>query len=165
MHSEMTVTSTFASLQPIVVTPEEGEAIRPFGLDMRVLLTTEQTGGALAAVYARHEPGEGPIDHVHSSQEEYFLVVEGQYEITVGSVTRIVGPGTLCFIPRGVVHAFKNAGEAAASMVDWSMPGGQDKYFRMIHKLGEGGGFDAAKIVELSRQHDTEFPKREATSQ
>lgn len=147
-------------LQPIIIMPEEGQAIRPFGLDMRVMLTTEQTGGALAAVFARHEPGQGPINHVHYEQEEYFLVLEGTYEITLGDITRIGGHGTLCFIPRGCIHSFKNIGETTASMLDWSNPGGQDKYFRTIHELAKGGGFEGADIVELSRLHDTAFPDK-----
>jgi len=162
MSTGIADTRTGSSLQPFIVTPDEGEAVRPFGLDMRIMLTAEQTGGALAAVYAKHEPGQGPIDHVHFEQEEYFLVLEGTYEITVGNVTREVGRGALCFIPRGVVHAFRNVGTETAAMLDWSIPGGQDRYFRTIHELGAGGGFDADTIVELSRQHDTAFPAKEA---
>ena len=33
-------------LQPAVVTPKQALSIKPFGLDMDVLLTTEATGGA-----------------------------------------------------------------------------------------------------------------------
>jgi mannose-6-phosphate isomerase-like protein (cupin superfamily) len=165
MSNATSAESSFDNLKPVIVTPDEGEAIRPFGLDMRVMLTTEQTGGALAAVHARHEPGEGPIDPVHYAKEEYFLVIEGKYEVTVGDVTRVVGPGTICFIPRNFIHSFKNIGETSASMIDWSVPGGQDKYFRIVHQLGEGGGFDAARIVELSHEHDTAFPKWEAAAE
>jgi quercetin dioxygenase-like cupin family protein len=164
MHTETSNSQASINNQAMIVTPNEGEFVRPFGLDMRIMLTTEQTGGALAAVYARHEPEQGPIDHVHFHQEEYFLVIEGTYKVTAGDVTRTAGPGTLCFIPRGVVHSFKNVGTSTASMLDWSIPGGQDKYFRTIHELGEGGGFDAGKIVEISRAHDTEFPKRESAA-
>lgn len=164
MHTETSSSPASIQNQAIIVTPEDGELVRPFGLDMRIMLTTEQTGGALSAVYARHDPEQGPKDHVHFHQEEYFLVIEGTYEITAADVTRTAGPGTLCFIPRGVVHSFKNVGNKTAAMLDWSIPGGQDKYFRTIHELGEGGGFDAVKIIEISRAHDTEFPKRERTA-
>ncbi len=69
-------------LKPLVVTPKEAESIKPFGLDVQVLLTTENTGGATSVVLGSHPPGEGPPDHFHRSQEEYIFVVDGTYKVT-----------------------------------------------------------------------------------
>jgi len=44
-------------LQPAVVTPKQALSIKPFGLDMDVLLTTEATGGATSVIVAWHKPG------------------------------------------------------------------------------------------------------------
>ena len=59
-------------LQPAVVTPKQALSIKPFGLDMNVVLTTEATGGATSVIVAWHKPGEGPPNHVHFKQEERF---------------------------------------------------------------------------------------------
>ena len=91
-----------APLQPVIAAPEQVPAIRPFNLDMKVLLTTEDTAGAMSVVIAWHKPGEGPPDHVHFNQEEISL-----YELTIDGQTSIGGPGTLVFIPRNTVHSFK----------------------------------------------------------
>jgi len=48
-----------SSLRGIIVTPEEELPIKPFGLDMTILLTTEATGGAGSAIMGWHKPGEG----------------------------------------------------------------------------------------------------------
>jgi len=77
--------------QATIVKPEQALPIKPFGLDMKVLLTTEATGGALSVIMGCHEPGEGPPDHVHFSQEEVFFIVEGTYELTVGDQTSTAG--------------------------------------------------------------------------
>jgi hypothetical protein len=45
-------------LQPAVVTPKQALSIKPFGLDMTVLLTTEATGGATSVILAWHKPSE-----------------------------------------------------------------------------------------------------------
>ena len=50
--------------------------------------------------------------------------------MTVGEQTSTVGPGTIVFIPRNVVHRFKNIGETTGCMLDWSLPGGHDQYFK-----------------------------------
>jgi quercetin dioxygenase-like cupin family protein len=95
-------------LQPAVVTPKQALSIKPFGLDMDVLLTTEATGGATSVIVAWHKPGEGPPDHVHFKQEEILFIIEGLYEVTVDDETTKAGPGSI--IPRNVVHRFKNVG-------------------------------------------------------
>ena len=144
-------------LQPTIVTPKQALSIKPFGLEMRVLLSTEATGGAISVIMAWHKPGEGPPDHVHFSQEEMFFIVEGTYELTVGGETSTVGPGTIVFIPRNVVHRFRNVGDATACMLDWSLPGGQDHYFKAISDLAAGGGFTGEKVMEISKKFDTNF--------
>ena len=78
-----------------IVTPEQALPIKAFGLDMKVLLTTEATGGATSVILGWHKPGEGPPDHVHFSQEEMFFILEGTYELTVDDQTATVGPGTI----------------------------------------------------------------------
>ena len=146
------------SRQAIIVNSEAAQRIKPFGLDMRVLLTTEATGGGISVIMAWHKPGEGPPDHVHFSQEEMFFIVEGTYELTVGGQTSKVGPGTIVFIPCNVVHRFKNVGDATACMLDWSLPGGQDRYFTAVSELAAGGGFTSESVIELSKKFDTNFP-------
>jgi quercetin dioxygenase-like cupin family protein len=145
-------------LQATVIKPEQALAIKPFGLDMKVLLTTEATGGAISVIIADHKPGEGPPDHVHFSQDEVFFIVEGTYELTVGSQTSTAGPGTIVFIPRNVVHRFKNVGDTTGRMLDWSLPGGQDHYFQAISELAAGGSFTGEKVMEISKKFDTNFP-------
>ena len=146
------------SRQAIIVNSEAAQRIKPFGLDMRVLLTTEATGGGISVIMAWHKPGEGPPDHVHFSQEEMFFIVEGTYELTVGGQTSTVGPGALVFITRNVMHRFKNVGHATACMLDWSLPGGQDRYFTAVSELAAGGGFTSESVIELSKKFDTNFP-------
>jgi len=147
-----------APLQPTIVKPEQALSIKPFGLDMKVLLSTEVTGGATSVLMAWHKPGEGPPDHVHFSQEEMFFIVEGTYELTVSGETSTVGPGTIVFIPRDVVHRFKNVGDTTACMLDWTLPGGQDRYFKAISDLAGSDGFTGEKAMEISKKFDTNFP-------
>ena len=107
---------------------------------------------------AWHKPGEGPPDHVHFGQEEMFFIVEGTYELTVDGRTTTAGAGTLVFIPRNVVHCFKNVGDTTACLLDWSLPGGQDHYFKAIADLAAGDGFSGEKVMAISKKFDTNFP-------
>jgi quercetin dioxygenase-like cupin family protein len=148
-------------LQATIIKPEQALPIKPFGLDMKVLLTTEATGGAISVIVGWHKPGEGPPDHVHFSQEEVFFILGGTYELTVGGQTATAGPGTIVFVPRNVVHRFKNVGDTMACMLDWSLPGGQDRYFKAISDLAAGDGFTGEKAIEINQKFDTNFPALE----
>jgi mannose-6-phosphate isomerase-like protein (cupin superfamily) len=148
--------TTRAPLQAAVVTLEQARTIEAFGLGIKVLLTTEATGGAISVLMGWHKPGEGPSDHVHFSQEEMFFIVEGTYELTVGDQTTMAGPGTIAFIPRNVVHRFKNVGDTTACMLDWSLPGGQDHYFKAVSELA-GGSFTGEKLMEINEKFNTKF--------
>src|SRR5215468_2587414 len=144
-------------LPAAIVTPEQALPITPFGLDMKVLLTTESTGGAISVLMAWHKPGEGPPDHVHYTRDEVFFILEGTYELTIGGRTETAGPSTTAFIPRGVVHRFKNVGDRPACMLDWSLPGGQDHFFKAVSDLAARGGFTGETALETSKAFDTNF--------
>jgi mannose-6-phosphate isomerase-like protein (cupin superfamily) len=141
-----------------IVATADGEALRPFGLAMTVLLSSHESDEATSVILAVHGPGEGPPPHYHGSQAECFFILEGEYDVAVGDSKRRAGPGTLVYIPRNTVHTFKNTGTTAARMLDWSLPGGQDRYFRTIHQQQAAASFDAANIGKLSAQFDTYFP-------
>ena len=145
-------------LRAVVVRPEEAVPIKPFGLDMKVLLSTETTGGAISVVLASHKPGEGPPDHLHLNQDEMFFIIGGTYEVTVDGETTTIGAGSIVFIPRNLVHRFRNVGDVTGYMLDWSVPGGQDHYFKAVSELAASGGFTGDKVMEISRRFDTSFP-------
>jgi len=151
-------------LRAAIVTPEQALPVKPFGLDMKILLTTEATEGAVSVIICWHKPGEGPPDHVHFNQEEVIFIIEGTYALTVGAQTSTAGAGTLVFIPRNVVHRFKNVGDTIGCMLDWTLPGGQDHYFKAISELAAGSGFTGEKAMEISRRFDANFPTAHSPS-
>jgi len=144
-------------LQAAIVRPEQAPSIKPFGLDLKVLLSTEATGGATSVLMGWLKPGEGPGDHVHFNQEEIFFILEGTYEMTVSGQTTTAGPGTIVFIPRNVVHRFKNVGDTTGCMLDMSLPGGHDQYFKAISDLTTDGCLTGEKVMEINKKFDTKF--------
>jgi mannose-6-phosphate isomerase-like protein (cupin superfamily) len=145
------------ALQPMIMTPDAAEMISPFGIDMKVMLGGEHTGGMFSAIVAEVKPGEGPPPHLHRDREEYFFVLEGNYSLGVNGRESIIGPGTLVFVPRGTVHTFKNVSASMGRILEWTIPGENGDYFRAMHEMEAGGGFSPEKFAAINQQFVTEF--------
>lgn len=153
----MSSTAAKAELQPRVVHPDSAEVLRPFGIDMRVLLGAQATGGTFSALIAEIKPGEGPPPHLHRDREEYFFVLEGTYKLSVNGQEQTIGPGTLAFVPRGTVHAFTNVGSGNGRILEWTIPGENEHYFRAVHDMEHGSGFTPEQFAAINQRFATEF--------
>ena len=145
------------ALQPVIMRPGDAEAIRPFGIDMKVMLGAEHTGGTFSAIVAEVKPGEGPPPHLHRDREEYFFVLEGTYSLGVNGNESTIGPGTLVFVPRGTVHTFKNTSGSMGKLLEWTIPGDNGDYFRAMHKMETESGFNPETFAEINERFVTEF--------
>jgi zeaxanthin glucosyltransferase len=52
----------------------------------------------------------------------------------------------------------KTVGDTTACMLDWTLPGGQDHYFKAISDLAVSDGFTGENAMEISKKFDTNFP-------
>ena len=91
--------------------------------------TAEDTGGLYSVWEMWITPDGSPPPHVHESEDEAFLVLEGTVDVTVGGVTTSVGSGGFAFAPRGVPHAFAITSDVAR-LVLIATPGGAEQFFR-----------------------------------
>ncbi len=65
-------------------------------------------------------PGTVLAPHHHRVQEVYW-VREGEGELRIGEERRKVGPGTIVYIPEGMVHGIENIGPEPLTLI-WVFP-------------------------------------------
>lgn len=119
--------------QPIkLVRPGEGNHLWVLNIHQTQKLTGDDTNGALFIWEDRVPPEAGPPPHIHHVQDEIFYVLEGQIAFFGEDGAVEGGPGTLVFVPRGTVHAFKNVGKTDARMLITMTPAGFERYFTAI---------------------------------
>jgi len=70
------------------------------------LAETTDTNGAFCLVEATAAPGTEPPTHVHSREDEFFYVLEGEFDVYVGMEGFKVKKGECIFLPRLKPHAF-----------------------------------------------------------
>jgi quercetin dioxygenase-like cupin family protein len=89
----------------------------------------EETSGGFAFWEAVVPPQAGPPPHVHKGEDEAYYVLEGELEILDGDRTITVRAGSFVYIPRGILHAFKNVGKIPSRMLLFVTPAGFENFF------------------------------------
>jgi quercetin dioxygenase-like cupin family protein len=120
----------------------------------------EQTGGAIALLEFRIEPGYPvPPPHIHEREDELTYVIEGALEVTIGDETRTVRAGDSIFKPRGVPHAFAIAGERPVRFLETITPAGFEGYFRSLAKMiKDTGGVEREAANRLMNEYGVRNP-------
>ncbi|MFO0914779.1 MAG: cupin domain-containing protein [Pirellulales bacterium] len=109
--------------------PGEGHRIGIVGDVYRFLATGEDTDGKYCTFEAIVPPGSGPPPHIHSREEESFLVVEGEMTFQLGEDRIVASAGTFLNMPVGSLHCFKNESSKVARMLISVAPAGLEKMF------------------------------------
>ena len=125
----------------IRVPASSGERADFPGLGTRYVVPSDQTDGRFALIEHTIPPRRlaAPM-HTHKHEDEYSYVLSGRMGAMVGDEVIEAGPGELVIKPRGIPHAFWNAGEEEVRLLELISPGGFDRYFAEIAPLLAGGG-------------------------
>ncbi|MAT14098.1 MAG: cupin [Planctomyces sp.] len=113
----------------VIRKPHEGRRIGIVGDVYRFLATGAETAGKYASFEAIVPPGSGPPPHIHSREEESFLVLEGEMTFYLGEERIVAEAGTFLNMPIGSLHRFKNESEKMARMIISVAPAGIEEMF------------------------------------
>jgi len=95
-------------------------------IDTRQLKATERKPGwhgryfdSPSMTFAHYEFEKGAAIHEHSHpEEEVWQVIEGSLEITIGEVTKKVGPGSVGIVPPNTRHRIVALSDGKAIVID-----------------------------------------------
>jgi quercetin dioxygenase-like cupin family protein len=125
-----------------------------FGLRMKVEVTTASTGGTMSATRVISPPGGGPPAHVHTREDEVFLILRGHYRFWQKGQPMIEAPaGTLVQQHKGMVHQYRNASDVEGEHIVCCLPGGLEELFVAVAKEGLVVPRDMKRVVDLSAQY------------
>lgn len=128
----MTRRSIATVTHAIVIGPGEGQTVdNPAGGGLTYKARDAQTGGSLTVWESTAAPGEGPPLHVHSSEDEFMYVLDGQLRFRLGEDEHTAPAGSFVFIPRGLPHTWQNTGDDQARILFGFTPAspGMERFF------------------------------------
>jgi mannose-6-phosphate isomerase-like protein (cupin superfamily) len=141
-----------------ILGPSDGESVSLFALGVRFMIDGETTGGAFSLVEHPMPPRSlGSPVHTHRKEDEYSYVLEGRVGVMLGDDIVEAGPGDLVFKPRGIPHAFWNAGDEPARLLELISPAGFENYFRKLAPLLAAPERDEDAIAEVVGRYELEI--------
>ncbi len=110
-----------------------GKHLKMKGVTLNVLdlkISSKDTNGNLSVFeQIGFTPKGGPPLHIHPYQDEYFYVLEGEYQFQVDQDKYHLSPGDTIFLPRNIQHAFIQLSEKARVLVSYTPAGKMESFF------------------------------------
>jgi quercetin dioxygenase-like cupin family protein len=119
------------------------------------------TGGALSIVEHPFPVGALVPPHLHTREDEYSIVTEGEIGFRSGDREVVLGPGGYITKPRGELHTMWNAGRAPARMIEVISPAGFENFFRELADLTAAGAPQFPAIKTLADRYGLQFGQPE----
>lgn len=128
-----------------------------FGVDLKFM--GADTEGAIAVVEHPFAPGAWVPPHIHTREDEYSIVIEGEIGFRSGEQEVTLGPGGYITKPRNELHAMWNAGSAPARMIEIISPAGFEHYFEEASELflSADGAPDPQDLAALAGRYGLTF--------
>jgi quercetin dioxygenase-like cupin family protein len=140
-----------------VVRPGEGRAGDLGSIGVVFKLWGHDTGGAVSIVEHPFPVGALVPPHLHTREDEYSIVTEGEIGFRSGDREAVLGPGGYITKPRGELHAMWNAGKVPARMIEVISPAGFENFFRELTDLTADGSPAADQLQALADAYGLQF--------
>jgi quercetin dioxygenase-like cupin family protein len=140
-----------------VVQPGEGRIGELGAIGVQFKLWGHDTGGALAVVEHPFPVGALVPPHLHTREDEYSIVTDGEIGFRSGDREVVLGPGGYITKPRGELHAMWNAGSVPARMIEIISPAGFEHFFREVAELIAAGPVAAGQGGDLAERYGLQF--------
>jgi quercetin dioxygenase-like cupin family protein len=126
-----------------------GRDIRAIGIGITMKTDGKSTHDAYSMFeYAVPPQTSGPPPHVHTREDESFICLAGRLDVMLGGENFTIGHGDYLFMPRDVVHTFRNASDEEARVISVVSPAGLERYYQALAELPEGPP-DISAIKEI----------------
>ncbi len=123
----------------LLIPPGDARAVYLGGLGVVYKITAQETGGLFSVVEHPIEPGRLVPPHMHTREDEFSYVLEGEIGVRIGGQEFIAPQGSYVFKPRNIPHTFWNASGRPARLIEFIAPGGMETYFEEVKRLIESG--------------------------
>jgi mannose-6-phosphate isomerase-like protein (cupin superfamily) len=131
LHHTVRYLTIFALVATIAATsPSPNTSFTIFtGVQMTLELASPATHGRSAILKLRVRPGDGPAAHIHTREDETYIILHGHFRFWHGNRIVDAADGDVIYLPRNEPHQWRNVGTADGEEILILSPGGLERFF------------------------------------
>ncbi|SDE78853.1 cupin domain-containing protein [Terriglobus roseus] len=122
---------------------------------VEVIVSSKETNGTFCVIRQYSNPGGGPPPHIHAKEDEFFTVIDGEFEIFDGANWHPINKGEAAYTLRSNPHTFRNRGSAMGCIQATVIPGGLDEYLEKLSQLSMPPVIE--EVVQISDPYGISF--------
>lgn len=126
-------------------------------------VTGKETNGAFTVMDQIIQPQGGPPPHIHHREDEAFFILDGTFSFLCGDKETVFDKGSFVYVPKGVLHTFRNIGEQQGRLLVTVTPAGLEEFFYAVGSPARDADtppeFDPAvidKVLQLAKAYHME---------
>jgi quercetin dioxygenase-like cupin family protein len=124
-------------------------------------LSGTETNGSVSVVEHPFPVGALVVPHLHTLEDEYSIVTEGEIGFRSGDREVVLGAGGYITKPRGEMHTMWNAGQVPARMIEIISPSGFENFFRELSEILAAGPPDPEQLMPLAARYGVQLGQPE----
>ena len=142
-----------------IVRADEAEVLFDGPVGALLMAGGDATGGDVCFVVHPLRPRAlGSPVHTHRREDEWSYVLEGEVGVELAGQVVVARAGDLVLKPRDVPHAFWNAGDTPARLLEVITPSGFEHFFADLGRLApDGEPTDLEAFARLCGEHGLEM--------
>ena len=157
-------TTTDSARAPGVIAPGHGHHLH-FLNHLATIRVSAGAHGSMSVVEFEAPRGFGPPLHRHDTEDELFVILDGELELRSGDDRSTAAAGDTVFLPHGRAHTFQVLSATARFTCVAATRTGVPRFDRMVAELGEPveepslpepGYLDATRIADVCRRYGIE---------
>lgn len=130
-----------------------------------MLVSSATSKGAFSVFVSHVDPGDGPPPHQHIGEDEFFLPLEGEFEVFDGAAWHPIDTAGV-WAPRDKVHTWRNSGSTRGKLLGVATGASFDVFLEKFSRLRIPEQMD--EVISMSAEHGISYvlpPQAKAESQ
>lgn len=133
------------------------KSFKMMGIELNIKVSKDESANKISSIEQTVSPGAGSPPHILHDADKMIYVIEGKFLLRNGNQNIEGAAGTMVYIPKGVIHNFKNIGTAQGKILVTLTPGGHEDFLYELSNRLENEKPTPQLMQEVGSRHHVEM--------
>lgn len=127
------------------------------GIELNIKVSKDDSANKISSIEQTVSPGAGSPPHILHDADKMIYVIDGKFLLRNGDHNIEGEAGTMVYIPKGVIHNFKNIGTVPGKILVTLTPGGHEDFLYELSNRMENEKPTLQLMQEVGARHNVEM--------